>query len=379
MKSHIEKYLIERTKDISFIRIKENAELNLKGYTLPAEGLDIPVLNSDLAKGIQDGSAQKGISVAAIARGIIDIIGTDPSFRNNGEYKKMLSAMYNDIGGYIEYSGVKMANEGKKFDAIVYFRALMELDEKNINGPYNYALLCQDVAFSCDGEKEAKKRKDFLKEAKSYFEKLANEYPDFSKGIYNLAFFKYEEGEYENAKKMWNDAIEAGLEGDLEQRALEMIELCADKVRIEEGIELVISGDPRAALETMLPLVNKHMGDWKLLFFIGVAYRQLGEVQEAMMYFRDILFIDDNNVDTMVELGLCKAMLGEAKESIEHFEKALSLRSDDPEILCNTAMAYYNTGDMEKADEYIRKSIEIDPSDEITQACLAEIEKNKKK
>ena len=379
MKSHIEKYLIERTKDISFIRIKENAELNLKGYTLPAEGLDIPVLNSDLAKGIQDGSAQKGISVAAIARGIIDIIGTDPSFRNNVEYKKMLSAMYNDIGGYIEYSGVKMANEDKKFDAIVYFRALMEMDEKNINGLYNYALLCQDVAFSCDGEKEAKKRNDFLKEAKSYFEKLANEYPDFSKGIYNLAFFKYEEGEYENAKKMWNDAIEAGLEGELEQRALEMIELCADKIRIEEGIELVISGDPQAALETMLPLVNKHMGDWKLLFFIGVAYRQLGEVQEAMMYFRDILLIDDNNVDTMVELGLCKAMLGEVKESIEHFEKALSLRSDDPEILCNTAMAYYNMGDVEKADEYIKKSIDIDPSDEITQACLAEIEKNKKK
>ncbi|KDR96030.1 TPR repeat-containing protein [Peptoclostridium litorale DSM 5388] len=379
MKSHIEKYLLDRTKDISFISIKENAELNIKGYTLPKAGLDIPVLNADLAKGIQDGTAQKGISVASIARGIIDIIGTDPSFRNNGEYKKMLSAMYQDIGGYIEYSGVKMANEGKKTDAIVYFRALMELDEKNINGLYNYALLCQDVAFSCDSEKESKKRRDFLKEAKSYFEKLANEYPDFSKGIYNLAFFKYEEGEYEQAKNMWNESVEAGLDEELEQRAIEMIGLCADKVKIEEGIELVISGESHAALETLLPLVNKHAGDWKLLFFIGVAYRQLGEVQEAMMYFRDILLIDKDNVDTMVEMGLCKAMLGELKESVDHFENALKLRSDDPEILCNAAMAYYNMGDMEKANEYIQKSFEIDPDDEITQACHLEIEKKQNK
>ena len=59
------------------------------------------------------------------------------------------------------------------------------------------------------------------------------------------------------------------------------------------------------------------------------------------------------------------------------WEKAAAKLKEDPEILCNLGMAYLNNGDLDDAVYYIERAYELDPQDEITIACLRELDKYK--
>ena len=62
------------------------------------------------------------------------------------------------------------------------------------------------------------------------------------------------------------------------------------------------------------------------------------------------------------------------KGAIEYFERAAKLKKEDPEILCNLGMAYLNDGDLDNAIYYIERAYEINPQDEVTVACLRELD-----
>ena len=47
---------------------------------------------------------------------------------------------------------------------------------------------------------------------------------------------------------------------------------------------------------------------------------------------------------------------------------------EDPEILCNLGMAYLNTGNIDDAIYYIERAYELNPEDEITIACMRELD-----
>ena len=111
---------------------------------------------------------------------------------------------------------------------------------------------------------------------------------------------------------------------------------------------------------------------------IGLAYKNMNEIETAKRYFEKILVIKPHQVDTMVELGLCEASTFNMEKAIEHFETAAKIK-EDPEILCNLGMAYLNNGDLDDAVYYIERAYELDPQDEITIACLRELDKYKVK
>jgi len=100
----------------------------------------------------------------------------------------------------------------------------------------------------------------------------------------------------------------------------------------------------------------------------------LEEIETAKEYFQKILITNENCVDALVELGLCEATLYNMSGAIEYFEKAVKLK-EDPEILCNLGMAYLNNGEIDDAIYFIERAYELNPEDEITNACLNEIKK----
>ncbi len=146
------------------------------------------------------------------------------------------------------------------------------------------------------------------------------------------------------------------------------------KVQYEEGYNLVFQGRNEEGLEKLLPLEEDHSDWWNLLFMIGLAYKNMNEIETAKRYFEKILVIKPHQVDTMVELGLCEASTFNMEKAIEHFETAAKIK-EDPEILCNLGMAYLNNGDLDDAVYYIERAYELDPQDEITIACLRELDK----
>ena len=99
----------------------------------------------------------------------------------------------------------------------------------------------------------------------------------------------------------------------------------------------------------------------------------MGEMDRAIHYFDKILIIKPNQVDTLVELALCEASSFNMERAVELLEQAAKIK-EDPEILCNLGMAYLNTGNIDDAIYYIERAYELNPEDEITIACMRELD-----
>ena len=69
----IEKYLLKKAEELAFITIKHGGEFKLKSYEVPKGGLDVPIKNEVLVKGIKEKTAQDKLNSMSIADAMIYI------------------------------------------------------------------------------------------------------------------------------------------------------------------------------------------------------------------------------------------------------------------------------------------------------------------
>ena len=376
MKFKIDKYLLKKTEELAFITVKKEGEFHLDGYEIPKEGLNVPIKNEVLVKGIKEKTAQDGLNSISIADAMIYIIGIDPEFRYNDEYKKFLTALEKKVNfnvrSYAGYMSRKYFELGETTDSLIYIKALVTLYPDDIEGLYNYAIVCQEVATSYQKDGDAKGMNAFLLEAGEKLEKIINMDENFALAYYHLGYHYYNQSQYIKAKVIWEEAIKHGLDEDIIAEIQENIGKMDYKVQYEEGYSLVFQGKFEEGLDKLLPLEEQYGDWWNLLFIIGIAYKNMGEMDRAIHYFDKILIIKPNQVDTLVELALCEASSFNMERAIELLEQAAKIK-EDPEILCNLGMAYLNTGNIDDAIYYIERAYELNPEDEITIACMREL------
>ena len=377
MKFKIDKYLLKKTEELAFITVKKEGEFHLDGYEIPKEGLNVPIKNEVLVKGIKEKTAQDGLNSISIADAMIYIIGIDPEFRYNDEYKKFLTALEKKVNfnvrSYAGYMSRKYFELGETTDSLIYIKALVTLYPDDIEGLYNYAIVCQEVATSYQKDGDAKGMNAFLLEAGEKLEKIINMDENFALAYYHLGYHYYNQSQYIKAKVIWEEAIKHGLEEDIIAEIQENIGKMDYKVQYEEGYSLVFQGKFEEGLDKLLPLEEQYGDWWNLLFIIGIAYKNMGEMDRAIHYFDKILIIKPNQVDTLVELALCEASSFNMERAVELLEQAAKIK-EDPEILCNLGMAYLNTGNIDDAIYYIERAYELNPEDEITIACMRELD-----
>ena len=378
MKFKIDKYLLKKTEELAFITVKKEGEFHLDGYEIPKEGLNVPIKNEVLVKGIKEKTAQDGLNSISIADAIIYIIGIDPEFRYNDEYKKFLTALEKKVNfnvrSYAGYMSRKYFELGETTDSLIYIKALVTLYPDDIEGLYNYAIVCQEVATSYQKDGDAKGMNAFLLEAGEKLEKIINMDENFALAYYHLGYHYYNQSQYIKAKVIWEEAIKHGLDEDIIAEIQENIGKMDYKVQYEEGYSLVFQGKFEEGLDKLLPLEEQYGDWWNLLFIIGIAYKNMGEMDRAIHYFDKILIIKPNQVDTLVELALCEASSFNMERAVELLEQAAKIK-EDPEILCNLGMAYLNTGNIDDAIYYIERAYELNPEDEITISCMRELDK----
>ena len=377
MKFKIDKYLLKKTEELAFITVKKEGEFHLDGYEIPKEGLNVPIKNEVLVKGIKEKTAQDGLNSISIADAMIYIIGIDPEFRYNDEYKKFLTALEKKVNfnvrSYAGYMSRKYFELGETTDSLIYIKALVTLYPDDIEGLYNYAIVCQEVATSYQKDGDAKGMNAFLLEAGEKLEKIINMDENFALAYYHLGYHYYNQSQYIKAKVIWEEAIKLGLDDDIVAEIQENIGKMDYKVQYEEGYSLVFQGKFEEGLDKLLPLEEEYGDWWNLLFIIGIAYKNMGEMDKAMLYFEKILMIRPKQVDTLVELALCEASSFNMERAVELLEQAAKIK-EDPEILCNLGMAYLNTGNIDDAIYYIERAYELNPEDEITIACMRELD-----
>ena len=379
MKYKIEKYLLKKTEELAFITIKPDGDFKIKGYDIPKEGLDVPIKNDVLVKGIKEKTAQERLNSMSIADAMIYIMGIDSKFRYNDEYRKFIDALSKnvelDIKAYMGYMSNKNYEIGEYTDALIYMKALVDRYPEDINGLYHYAIICQQIAEQYKKDENSKGVNDFLVDALEKLEMITVLKPDFAPAYYQLGYHYYNQGQFIKSKLTWEEAIKLGLDSDIEAEVQDNIGKMDYKVQYEDGYTLVLAGKCEEGIEKLLPLEDEYPDWWNLLFMIALGYKGMGDIENAQAYFEKILIIRPTQVDTLVEMGLLEAAKMNLDGSIEYFERAAKLRKDDPEILCNLGMAYLNNGNIDDAGYYIERAYEIDPMDEVTNACLNEVNK----
>lgn len=378
MNFKIEKFLLKKAEELAFITIKHDGEFQVEGYDIPKGGLDVPIKNEVLVKGIKEKTAQDNINAMSIADAMIFIMGIDSKFKHNEEYVKFLNAFKKkinlDLRAYMGYMSRKYFDIGEYTDSLIYLKTLITMYPEDIEGLYHYAIVCQEVAQKYQKDMENDAMNMFLLEALSKLERVIQLDEGFSLAYYHLGYHYYNQGQYVKAKVIWEESLKLGLDPELVSEVQENIGKMDFKVQYEEGYSLVFQGKNEEGLEKLLPLEEDHLDWWNLLFMIGLAYKNMNEIEQAKKYFEKILLIKPHQVDAMVELGLCEAETFNIEKAIEHFETAAKIK-EDPEILCNLGMAYLNNNELDDAIYYIERAYELDPQDEITVACLRELDK----
>lgn len=379
MSSRIDKYLLEKSEELVFITIEEDGDINLDGYDIPIEGLKAPLKSEVLVKGIKDNSAQESINMMSIVDAMIYMQGIDTSFIYNTEYDRFIEAFQRkadfDRLGYAGYMSSQSYEKGELKDALVYIRSFLRTSPDDVMGLYQYAIICQEMSIRYGKDENIEGLNDFLLEALNSLEKIIDIDEDFALSYYQLGFHYANQMQYVKANRVWNKALELGLEENLVMEVREKISSISDEVVYEEGYNLAFQGRADEGLEKLLPLEEKYPDWWNLLFVISVGYKSKGDIGEAKKYLEKILVTKPTQVDTLVELALCNAEEGNLAQCIDLLTRASKLRKEDPEILCNLGMAFLYNNEIDEARYYIERAYEINPLDEVTIACMKELEK----
>ncbi|MCC5909329.1 MAG: tetratricopeptide repeat protein [Clostridiaceae bacterium] len=363
-----EEYLLRRTEELTFIELKGGAQLNIEKYVVPKEGLDVPILTEELAENIKTKKENDILTIGAITRGIVYLLGIDSKFKHKEEYIKFLYATNPEIEKYILVQAANSLKENKVLNAGIHFKALLLLNPENEEALLNYALAILEYR---DEELVGHKRTYgvFTKEVREKLEELSIINDKHPLAHYYLGFIYKDIKQYTKAKLYWEKALLLEIEDNLREQLKELIMELEDMVKYEQGYQAILSGRPQEGLPHLEEIEKKYPKWWNLLFFMGLGYRQIGEYPKAVEYFTEVLEIKKDQLDTLVELALCHGGLKEHDKAIECFEKALEVGGENSEILCNIAMIYLEMGMIEKARTHLNKSLELNPEDEITQEC----------
>lgn len=368
----LNEFFDDKKDDIFFITLKKGASIKFKDFEyITNKEMPVPVRAKKLLEDIKRESDDEGVSLNNIIDGIIYIQGTDKNFEYLNDYKEMLEVLHFELHPYIILC-INKLGESNVDDGVIYGKALINIneDEKNC---FIYASVLENRATE---QKTANENESqyFLEEAHSYYEKSLDYDSKFALSYYKLGYYYKLKQQYVKAELYWKKHQEFDNDNvRIEEIRNELNEL-QPYVDYENGYNLVLKEQPNEALDLLLPLVNEFSGWWNLLFFIGLAYRSLGDYEIAEKYFENVLKIEEYQKETINELGLCKICRGKYTEAAELFTTLLNIEPGTCEIFCNRAVAHLYNEEIDRAKEDIETALKIDPNDEIALSIQAEIE-----
>lgn len=374
MKNRLDKYVLDKAEELVFITIDKSEDLGLIGYDVPKEGIKIPIKSNVLVKSIKDNKAQEEINMMSMIDAMIYLEGIDPDFIYNVEYDDLIETFARksnfDYMDYMGYMSNQAYSKGEIRDALVYIRAYLRMEPDDIMGLYQYAIICQELSLRYQKDEDVKAMNDFLLEALASLEKIIGLDDSFALAYYQLGFHYSNQNQFVKTKLTWDRALNLGLDDETRIDIMENLAKIDHKVRYENAYNLVFQGKAEEGLQDLLDLESQYPDWWNLLFIISLAYKSLGDLGQAKSYLEKILITRPTQVDTLVEMALCLAQEANMPGAIDYLTRAAKLKKDDPEILCNLGMAYLHNGEEDEARYYIERAYEIDPTDEVTQACI---------
>lgn len=366
----IESLFKTKADEVVFIELKEGKDIAVNGAALAA-GLPVPIMFKYVIDKVQ-GISEADIHLKSILEAMTFVIGFDQEFLHKEEYKAFMSAVDPEIVKSIFIVGHQALEDENYINAAIYFKAAWEFDKDNQEIFFNYARACELAA---EKQKDNAKNVKLLEdEAYEVYMMMAERYPDFAEVFYHIGFHLVNRKSYKAAQNVWEKAVALGIHDDAKEDILKNLTHLWSRIQYEEGYTFVLEGFPDEGLVKLLPLEEDNPEWWNLMFFIGLAYRQKEDYDNAIYYYKKTLNLNTGHVDTFNEIGLCYMSMGQSEEAREYFEEALRLSPENAEILCNLGIVELNSGRVDQAKELIQKAYYIDPEDSVTAAWMKYIE-----
>ncbi len=370
MFQEIQPVLQKKTDEIVFIELKEGGELKVGNTLLPA-GIPLPIPTTDMVNKVQK-SEDASIRVDHILESMVVVLGIDDSFPHAMAYNNILKDSDPKMEMRIMANGIQLAEEEKHIDALIRFKALMAMNPDSVDAQYNAARICEDVAAKHEDNADIYKR--FNQTAYELFMDLLERGELLVLTKYHLGFHFANDQRFLQAEQVWKDALASGdLSDDQKTELVDRLRDLDAKIRYERGYKLVIDGQADQGLEYLLPLEPDYPEWWNLHFFIGLAFRQKEQFDEAITYFKRVLSLNTGHVETMNELGICLMTMGDYNGAEAYFKEALRAHPQNHEILCNLGIVHIQRGEYQDAMDKLNASLAQKPDDDVTLAWVRQL------
>ena len=390
----VEKYFKKKMDQIVFVNLSDKF-VDKHAVLRYLKGIPIPVMLAVVEEEAKRNGGRGSFSPAAAAQAMIYVIGADENFPYANQYMHFLHDSISGARMSILSQGLECTGSGDMMRAAILFRAAYIYERwevkneapkntllintrkvENADALFNYARACRDIYMDENEEDEAKKVA-FREESVRKMEECIKEFPDFDQAYYYLGFFYMNKKRYEEAKELWTKFLSISELEPMKEDVRERMDQVDDLILYEKGTLEVMNERPQEGLDILLPLYEKYKEWWNLLFFIGLAYRKLGQFEIAVPFFQEVLRLKPSQGDSCNELGLCYASLQDFDNAEKYFKKAALVDQKDPELLCNLAAVYINTGRLDEAEKLLDEAEKMAPGEGITAMWRAELEKLK--
>ncbi len=172
--------------------------------------------------------------------------------------------------------------------------------------------------------------------------------------LYNEAWNYYDKGDFENAVKTFELAVEK--EGDTEEnlRAL--------------GIAYLVKEQYADARDTFIKALNAHSGgltelDYDTNRYLGLAYEKLSDYKSAADVYTAILDLKKKDYDSYYRRGVCFLNLSDKTGAEADFAKFTGAYKNDFEKHVLVYKAYFETGYETDAESYLKAYYQANEKD----------------
>jgi Flp pilus assembly protein TadD len=129
---------------------------------------------------------------------------------------------------------------------------------------------------------------------------------------------------------------------------------------LDEANELFEQKQYAAAVAKYQELLAEEPTFHQLNYSIGVAYHQMGELDNAIAAYDKMLAEEPMHTNSLLNIGDIMVAKDDMETAVGFFEKAID-QSQDETIPFNVAEFYFNRGESAKAIEYYQKAAERKP------------------
>lgn len=358
----INNYFKRFTKNLTFIELKKNSHLDINGYIV-SPNIPLPILTESLIREVKEGNIEEEINLANMIEGIIYLLGTDAKFHYTNEYIEVLKSYNEKIGDYILYKGLKSFETNDYNNSAINYRALLSIDNSNVNALFNYALSLDEIAKDFLNKEKIEDATDFLMESTNKLESILEIDEEYSLAYYKLGFHYKFFQQYLKAKLIWSKFLLIDKEDFRLVEIREEIELIEEDVFFETGMTYLTYNDFGKALDSLLKLMPKYEKHWNINYLIGLCYKGMEEYDISIGYFKMAISLNKEEADVYNELGIVFFNMDDIVNAIGIFTEGIDNCSEDYKLYFNRGLGYVQLGEYEIALRDIETAYNLNPED----------------